>query len=386
MKGPKTIFGLRWQGYRIMKKACVVLPTYNEVKNIPIIIPLIFEQSPKVSHELHVVVVDDNSPDGTQDAVIKCMGEYPNLHLITGEKKGIGEAYKRGMSYATEVLNADLIFEMDADLQHDPAFIPLFATLSEYGFSLVIGSRFAPGGITPNFPLRRRFLSLIGNWLIRLFAGLPRIHDCTSGYRCIKADLIKKCNMSYLLTRGYSFQSSLLYELLRNGARVIEVPITFPDRIYGESKLGIQDQLEFILNLGRIRFHKSNEFIKLCLVGISGVLVNIGIYIFLTRMIAIPLEFAALIAMEISILSNYTLNNFWTFEKRQVITNLFQKLVRFHIVSGGAAVTNYTILILLAKGFGFWDIGANLIGIAIGAMVNYFINPFCRWKDSGSES
>jgi dolichol-phosphate mannosyltransferase len=103
-------------------------------------------------------------------------------------------------------------------------------------------------------------------------------------------------------------------------------------------------------------------------------------------MIAIPLEFAALIAMEISILSNYTLNNFWTFEKRQVITNLFQKLVRFHIVSGGAAVTNYTILILLAKGFGFWDIGANLIGIAIGAMVNYFINPFCTWKDSGSES
>lgn len=239
------------------KKACVILPTYNEFENIPTIIPLIFAQAHKVdTHELHILIVDDNSPDGTQDAVKECMKKFTNLHLITGEKRGLGEAYKRGIAYAIETLNSDLVFQMDADLQHDPGLIPLFITLSNCGFSLIIGSRFVTGGSTPNFSLRRKLLSVLGNWLVRLFAGLPRIHDCTSGYRCIKSELIKKCEFSHLPTTGYSFVSSLLIELIRNEARVIEIPITFSSRIYGESKLSFRDQFEFLVNLVKIRFRK----------------------------------------------------------------------------------------------------------------------------------
>jgi dolichol-phosphate mannosyltransferase len=160
------------------------------------------------------------------------------------------------MAHALKELHADLIFEMDADLQHDPLLLPLFVMLANNGFSLVIGSRFVSGGATPNFPRHRKLISLLGTWLVRLFGGLPALRDCTSGYRCIKADVVAKCDLRGLVTRGYSFQSSLLCELIRNGARVIEVPIVFHERKQGKSKLSFRDQIDFLLNLLRLRLRR----------------------------------------------------------------------------------------------------------------------------------
>jgi dolichol-phosphate mannosyltransferase len=235
--------------------ACVVLPTYNEARNVKILIPRIFGEESKITgHDLHVLVVDDNSPDGTQETVRDLMNIHRNLHLLPGERNGLGEACKRGIRYAIQDLRASLIIQMDADLQHDPGLLPLFVTLSDYGFSLVIGSRFAPGGATTNFPWRRKLISLTGTYLVRLFGGLPALTDCTSGYRCIKAELVRKCNLRNLSSRGYSFYSSMLCELVRNGARVIEVPIVFGKRDYGDSKLSLRDQMEFVINLLRLRF------------------------------------------------------------------------------------------------------------------------------------
>jgi dolichol-phosphate mannosyltransferase len=360
---------------------CVILPTYNEVANIPIIIPKIFEQQAKISaYLLHVLVVDDDSPDGTQDVVRGLMQNYPNLHLITGPKKGLGDAYKRGMAWAAKELDPDLLFEMDADLQHDPVLIPDFISLAENGFSLVIGSRFAPGGSTPTFSLLRKLISWTGNWLIRYLGGIPRITDCTSGYRCIKADLIRKCDLSFLSTRGYSFQSSLLCELLRNGARVVEVPIIFADRQSGDSKLALRDQVEFVLNIPRIRFNQSRVFVKFCIVGASGVLVNMGCYAAFTRLLGLPLEIASPIAIEFSILSNFTLNHLWTFRWRQTHGSWRDKIVKFHMVASLAAILNYATLLGLVNLLGVWDIAANLIGIAIGTIVNYSMNSFWTWK------
>lgn len=244
-------------------KACVILPTYNERENIAVIIPAIFDQQGKIqSHDLHVLVVDDNSPDGTQEEVKRLMKQYPDLHLLTGEKKGLGEAYKRGMDYAINTLNSDLVFEMDADFQHDPSLIPLFISLTQDEFTMVIGSRFVPGGSSPDFHFWRKLLSFLGNWLIRFLGGLSGIHDCTSGYRCINAGLIKKCDFSFLSTRGYSFQPSFLCELIRNHARVIEIPITFSGRQHGRSKLSVRDQLEFLFNIPRIKFNQTGAFAK----------------------------------------------------------------------------------------------------------------------------
>lgn len=235
--------------------ACVVLPTYNESGNVKVLIPRIFAEARKIAdHDLHVLVVDDNSPDGTQETVRDLMKIHRGLHLLSGARNGLGEAYKRGICYAIQDLRARLIIQMDADLQHDPSLLPLFVRLTDYGFSLVIGSRFVFGGATTNFPLRRKLISLTGTYLVRLFGGLPAITDCTSGYRCVKADLVAKCNLRGLSSRGYSFQSSMLCELIRNGAHVIEVPIIFGKREYGESKLSLQDQTEFVVNLLRLRF------------------------------------------------------------------------------------------------------------------------------------
>jgi dolichol-phosphate mannosyltransferase len=366
----------------MVRKACIVLPTYNEAKNIPIIIPWIFEEAKKIeTHEVHVLIVDDNSPDGTQEVVRGLMDKFPNLHLITGEKKGLGEAYKRGFDHAIKKLQPDLIFEMDADLQHSPTLLPLFISLANHGFTLIIGSRFVLGGSTPNFSMWRKFLSLFGNWLIRFLGGLPRIHDFTSGYRCIKAELIEKCDLSFLSTRGYSFQTSLLFELLRNGARVIEIPIEFPDRVHGESKLSFRDQVEFLLNIAKIRFRKSEEFIKFCVVGGSGVFVNMGIYLLITRMMGLPYYIASPIAIELSILWNFTWNNFWTFKKREASVSWMQRLIRFHVVAGVAGLVNYAVLLGLVSGLEVWDVLANLIGIALGTLVNYFMNSLWTWKE-----
>ena len=363
-------------------RVCIVLPTYNERENLKILLPQIFQEQRRMAgRELHVLVVDDNSPDGTAAAVMEMAAEHPGLHLLTGEKRGLGEAYKRGMAHAMAHLAPDLIFEMDADLQHSPRLIPLFVNLAENGFSLVIGSRFVLGGSTPDFSFKRRMLSRVGNWMLRFLGGMPPIRDCTSGFRCIKAELLGKCDLSQLSTRGYSFQSSLLFELIRNGARVIEVPITFADRQIGESKLSMEDQVEFLLNVFRIRFRKSEEFIKFLLVGASGVAVNLGFYVLFSRGVGLPLEVASLIAIEISIISNFLLNNSFTFGKRVSASGLKKRFLRFHLVAGAAGVVNFTILLLLAKTFGLWDIAANLAGIACATLVNYFLNSRWTWKE-----
>jgi dolichol-phosphate mannosyltransferase len=236
------------------KIACVCLPTYNEAENVRIVIPRIFQQAVEIpTHDLHVAVMDANSPDGTATVVRELMDGYRNLHLLTGEKRGLGDAYKRAMAYALTQLHADLIFEMDADLQHDPSLLPSFAKLAIDGFSLVIGSRFISGGSVLNFPWYRKLISVLGTRLVRLFGALQPLTDCTSGYRCIRADILAKCDLRGLAAWGYSFQSALLCELIRNGARVIEIPIVFHERTQGESKLSLRDQTEFLVNLFKLR-------------------------------------------------------------------------------------------------------------------------------------
>ncbi len=240
--------------------ACIILPTYKEEKNVPLILPRIFAQQPRIpTHELHVLVVDDNSPDGTQDAVRRDMPRFPNLHMITGEKRGLGDAYQRGMAYALKTLGPDLIFEMDADLQHNPSLLPEFVALANQGYTVVIGSRFVAGGSTPDFPFHRRLISHTGNWLARRVAGLSHVRDITSGFRCIQTTLLARCELHRLATRGYAFQTSLLAELVRNGGHVIEIPIVFPDREFGTSKLSPRDYFEFLWVLLKLGLEKGGS-------------------------------------------------------------------------------------------------------------------------------
>jgi dolichol-phosphate mannosyltransferase len=241
--------------------ACVVLPTYNERENLRVVLPGIFEQAARIeTHDLQVLVVDDNSPDGTADLVREMMRDNPKLFLITGEKRGLGDAYQRGMKYAVNTLGAALLLEMDADGQHDPALLPQFIKLcSEGERRLIIGSRFLPGSAMPDFGPGRRALSHGGSFFVRLCGGVGPVRDCTSGYRCFPAELFRRCDFGRLPTRGYSFQSALLFEMVRQGAQVVEMPMIFAPRLTGESKLKLRDCVEFLFTLVALMARRMNH-------------------------------------------------------------------------------------------------------------------------------
>ena len=364
-------------------KICFVLPTYNEEENIENIIQQILKEEKNQSkHTFSILVVDDNSTDETQAIVQRYTSLNSNVHLVTGQKKGLGDAYKRGFKYALNDLKADLIFQMDSDGQHDTSLIPHFVSYIEEGRDVVIGSRFVEGGTTPDFSFSRLLMSKVGNLLVRYVGGITQVKDCTSGYRAIRASYLKELDFSYLSTRGYSFQSSLICDLAWRGANISEIPIAFSSRQGGDSKLALRDQIEFLLNIPRLGFRNLEDFMKYSLVGVSGVFVNLGLYLFLTRYYEISEVVAPLIAIESALISNFFLNNFWTFGKRITQSRIRVKFVKFHLVSGFSALINYSAFLTLFLVFGLYDILANLIGIGLAAMVNYLINSNWTWKDN----
>ena len=364
-------------------KICFVLPTYNEEENIENIIQQILKEEKNQSkHTFSILVVDDNSTDETQAIVQRYTLLNSKVHLVTGQKKGLGDAYKRGFNYALNDLQADLIFQMDSDGQHDTSLIPHFVSSIEEGRDVVIGSRFVEGGTTPDFSFSRLIMSKVGNLLVRYVGGITQVKDCTSGYRAIRASYLKELDFSYLSTRGYSFQSSLICDLAWRGANISEIPIEFSSRQGGDSKLALRDQIEFLLNIPRLGFRNLEDFMKYSLVGVSGVFVNLGLYLFLTRYYEISEVVAPLIAIESALISNFILNNFWTFGKRITQNRIRVKFVKFHLVSGFSALINYSAFLTLFLVFGLYDILANLIGIGLAAIVNYLINSNWTWKDN----
>mgnify|MGYP001278841942 FL=1 len=364
-------------------KICFVLPTYNEEENIENIIQQILKEEKNQSkHTFSILVVDDNSTDETQTIVQRYISLNSKIHLVTGQKKGLGDAYKRGFKFALNDLKADLIFQMDSDGQHDASLIPDFVSYIEEGKDVVIGSRFIDGGTTPDFSFSRLLMSKVGNLLVRYVGGITQVKDCTSGYRAIRASYLKELDFSYLSTRGYSFQSSLICDLAWRGADISEIPIEFSSRQGGDSKLALRDQIEFLLNIPRLGFRNLEDFMKYSLVGVSGVFVNLGLYFLLTRYYEISELVAPLIAIESALISNFILNNFWTFGKRITQSRIRVKFVKFHLVSGFSALINYSAFLTLFLVFGLYDILANLIGIGLAAIVNYLINSNWTWKDN----
>ena len=364
-------------------KICFVLPTYNEEENIGNIIQQILKEEKNQSkHTFSILVVDDNSTDETQTIVQRYISLNSKVHLVTGQKKGLGDAYKRGFKYALNDLEADLIFQMDSDGQHDASLIPAFVNYIEEGKDVVIGSRFVEGGTTPDFSFSRLLMSKVGNLLVRYIGGITQVKDCTSGYRAIRASYLKELDFSYLSTRGYSFQSSLICDLAWRGANISEIPIEFSSRQGGDSKLALRDQIEFLLNIPRLGFRNLEDFMRYSLVGVSGVFVNLGLYLLLTRYFEISELVAPLIAIESALISNFILNNFWTFGKRITQSRIRVKFVKFHLVSGFSALINYSAFLTLFLVFGLYDILANLIGIGLAAIVNYLINSNWTWKDN----
>ncbi|HLP79004.1 MAG TPA: polyprenol monophosphomannose synthase [Acidobacteriota bacterium] len=241
---------------------CIVLPTYNEAKNIRHMLNTIFSTNLRRQYEsehivLNVLVVDDNSPDGTAQIVRDYQKINPQVHLLfRKEKDGLGAAYIAGMQHAMKLLNPDIIFEMDADHSHDPKHIVEMVQEIQKGSDLVIGSRYVTGGSIPDdWGLNRKLISQAANLYVKTLLGIKQVKDCTGGYRAIRTSKLKEIDFATLKTKGYAFQVSLLEELRRHDAVMSEVPIHFKNRTKGTSKMRLAD----ILEEGKFVFLKSLE-------------------------------------------------------------------------------------------------------------------------------
>jgi len=213
-------------------KALVVIPTYNERNNIERIVPLVLQQDP----ELHVLVVDDNSPDGTGAKVDEMRAAEPRLHVLHRKGKGgLGSAYIAGFEWALAETDARFVFEMDADFSHDPASIPEFLRAIE-DVDLVVGSRYLHGVTVINWPLSRLILSVGANLYASFVTGLP-LKDCTGGFKCFRRETLERLPLKRVQSDGYSFQIELNYHAWKQGLRIREIPIIFTDRVIGESKM-----------------------------------------------------------------------------------------------------------------------------------------------------
>lgn len=322
-------------------KLVVIIPTYNEKGNIEKLITILEnEVFPKIkNHTMNILVADDNSPDKTAEIVEKMMKKWSNIDISSGEKKGLGAAYIRGMTYAIDKMGADVVFEMDADLSHDPYKIPDFIKKIDEGNDMVIGTRYSQGGSIPvNWPIQRKAFSVLGNLIVRTILMRFKIHDWTGGYRALRKDVFLKEKNELTLFRGYTFQVSFLHKAVRDGFKISEVPINFTDRTLGRSKIApkeyIIDLLRYVIT-ARIREILFGSFGKFLVVGGIGFVINATALRVLVEIFKWTPSTANLVGAALAIFSNFNFNNLWTFRQERVtsVSQYFSKMVQFYATS-----------------------------------------------------
>jgi dolichol-phosphate mannosyltransferase len=225
----------------------VVVPTYNEAANIAALVQQIIA-APRFS----VLVVDDNSPDGTGRIVAEIVDRYPRVQLLSRPRKqGLGMAYVAGFKQAL-ASGARFISEMDADFSHDPRYLPALLAAAEASYDVVLGSRYVAGGGTTDWGLLRRVISRGGNLYARSLLGLP-VRDSTGGFRCYRRAVLERIDLDAIRSNGYAFQIEMVYRALRHNFRIGEIPIIFPDRRIGESKMSRKIVIEALVTVLRMR-------------------------------------------------------------------------------------------------------------------------------------
>jgi len=215
-----------------MAESLVIVPTYNEKDNIQTVV----ERVNALGVDIDILVVDDNSPDGTAEIVKELQTKYENLHLMERVGKlGLGSAYVAGFKWALK-RDYEYILEMDADLSHNPFDIPRLINRTKEGYDVVIGSRYCNGVNVIHWPIKRLILSYGANKYTRMVTGLP-IKDCTSGFKCYRREVLESIDLERIKSSGYSFQIEMKFRAWKKGFSLVEVPIIFEERSEGRSKM-----------------------------------------------------------------------------------------------------------------------------------------------------
>jgi len=371
-----------------MDKVVIIMPSYNEAKNMGRMIKELFTiEFPKIQKaEMHLLVVDDNSPDGTGEIVKKAMEKHKNLHLVTGEKEGLGMAYIRGMKYAMKELNADAVMEMDSDFQHPPAFVAPMVEAYLEGADYVIGSRYIPGGSIPEeWPFFRKAISYFGNLFIRIVLVKPKLHDLTTGFRLTKVKgVLDKINLDNLMEpHRFAYKVDLLYQSVKNAKKVVEVPLQFAPRKQEKSKFDTKEMIATFKVAIILGIKDKQRFIKFGTVGFAGYVVNAStLWLFTKQMLPGPLAWA--FSTELAIINNFIFNNIWTFksEKIQGFKKLLFKFFQFNLTSMGALIIQTTAGSVSDYFFGvqYRQLALPVIVVFMVLPYNYFMYNAVIWK------
>ena len=238
------------------EKILVIIPTYNELENITRLLPIVLSQDSRI----HILVVDDNSPDGTWKFVEGESNKNNRIHLLKrNSKMGLGTAYIAGFKYALDN-NYDFVFEMDADFSHDPKEIPNFLKEIKNN-DLVLGSRYIHGVNVVNWPMRRLLLSSFANIYTRIITGMP-VKDATGGFKCFRIDILKSINLENIKSNGYAFQIEMTYKAWKKGFKIKEMSIVFVDRMKGQSKMSRKIVREAVTMVWKLRLGSIFGLIK----------------------------------------------------------------------------------------------------------------------------
>ncbi len=230
----------------------IIIPTYNERENLVPLAQAVHQQLP----DAHLLVVDDNSPDGTGQVAEALAAADPRVRVIhRAGKQGLGTAYVEGFRYGLQ-RDYELFFEMDADFSHDPRYLPQMRTLAQQGADLVLGSRYTPGGGTENWGVGRKLISYGGSLYARTILGV-RVRDLTGGFKCFRRRVLETLDLHAVRSEGYSFQVEMTYRTIQAGFQVVETPITFIDRRVGQSKMSREIFLEAIWMVWKLRLGRS---------------------------------------------------------------------------------------------------------------------------------
>ena len=369
------------------QKVVIIIPTYNERSSLEKTLSDINTATKNTKDfDIHILVFDSNSTDNTVEIVKKSQNIYPNLHLQQEpQKTGLGSAYIQAMQFAMTKLNADIVFEFDADGSHQPKYIPQMLEKIKQGADVVVGSRYVKGGSMPkDWGLHRKLLSGVGNIIARCVLT-PKYKDLTSGFRATKTSFLKRIDLPNLLSKDYAYKLQLFWELHQLKAKIVEHPIEFIDRENGDSKLpknSIKDALRVVFTL---RYRKLKNYIKMCCVGVSSLIAQLVVFNIL-RLYITP-AIANSIGVEVAVIMNFILNNHFTFKDQKIKKSqrkkLIGKFIQFNIASLGSmaiqAVTVHGFIMLFGR-HAMWENIGVITGILLGSVLNYFIYSRFIWK------
>lgn len=380
-----------------MQRVVIVMPVWNEAENIKEMIQVLQKtEFPKIDADMHLLIVDNHSQDGTDKIVEEASKKYKqslrggagkNIHLIQQKNKGLGWAYVTGMEYAITTLKADAVLEMDGDFQHPTRFVkPMVEAFTIDGADYVIGSRYIPGGSVPKeWAMSRKFISFFGNLFIRLCLLNFKIHDLTTGFRLARVKgVLDQIKLEELMELNrFAYKVDLLYQSLKLSSKTVEVPLEFASRVREKSKFNYKEMVSTFKVAIILGILDKKRLIKFGVVGATGFVINfIALRFF--RGFGLPEVLAWALSTELAIISNFTFNNIWTFRNEQIsgIGQVVKKFLQFNLTSAGAIVIQS-----IAGPIGVGIVGAKwdflVLAFVVAFMVlpyNYFMYNKVIWK------